>query len=63
MKEKTNYKMKKIYLEPETKVIMLHTVSAILVGSTGDAEGGNDDGSVIPSTGGDPTDPNWGKDY
>ena len=55
--------MNKIYLEPETKVIMLHTVSAILVGSTGDVEGGNDDGSVIPSSGGDPNDPNWGKDY
>lgn len=55
--------MKKIYLEPESEVIMLSTVSALLVGSTGDVQGGNDDGQVIPSTGGDPNDPNWGKDY
>ena len=48
--------MKKIYLEPESEVIMLSTVSALLVGSTGDVQGGNDDGQVIPSTGGDPND-------
>jgi len=55
--------MKKIYLEPKNEVIMLHSAAALLAGSTGDAQGGNDDGTVIPNTGGDPNDPNWGKDY
>ncbi len=56
--------MKKNYFEPEMELIEMQTPSMILAGSTGDAIGGGDDGSVTPSTPSvDPTDPSWGKDY
>lgn len=56
--------MKKNYFEPEMELIEMQTASMILAGSTGDAIGGGDDGSVTPSTPSvGPTDPSWGKDY
>lgn len=55
--------MKKIYLEPEIEIVELHMSSPFLSGSIGDAEGGDGDGGVTPTDGGDPTDPDWGSDY
>ena len=53
--------MKKIYIEPEIDVVVLHP-GVLMAGSPGAAQGVESDGGVTPSTP-DQDSEDWGSDY